>query len=170
VKILSLFLCFLLIFQTTVFAAGKSTILKKDQKAPFAETLLHAKAIAEILAQTKKLKDELKLKLTQQKEKLKIEHDFKYNLLKADFSSLEKRTKDLIILKDGELVRLQKLALKRPGRHSHWFFAAGVVVGVGVAIAITYVVTNAISSATSNSIDKALSGDLKVTLGAAENK
>ena len=153
-KTLFFFLFFLVIFLTNVFAAGKSTTLKKDQKAPFAGTLLDAKAIAEILAQTKKLKDELKLKLTQQKEKLKIEHDFKYNLLKADFSSLEKRSKDLIILKDGELVRLQKLALKRPGRHSHWFFAGGVVVGVGVAIAITYVVTNAISSATTNAGNK----------------
>ena len=168
-KTLFFFLFFLVIFLTNVFADGKSTTLKKDQKAPFAGTLLDAKAIAGILAQTKKLKNELKLKLTQQKEKLKIKHDFKYNLLEADFSSLRERTNELIILKDGELVRLQKLALKRPGRHSHWFFAAGVVVGVGVAIAITYVVTNAISSATSNSIDKALSGDLKVTLG-SENK
>ena len=168
-KTLFFFLCFLVIFLTNVFAAGKSTTLKKDQKAPFAGTLLDTKAIAGILAQTKKLKEELKLKLTQQKEKFKIEHDFKYNLLRADFSSLEKRTNELIILKDGELVRLQKLVLKRPGRHSHWFFAAGVVVGVGVAIAITYVVTNAISTMASNSLDKALSGNLKVTLG-AENK
>ena len=49
-KVLSFILCFLMVFQTTVFAAGKSTTLKKNQKAPFPGTLLDAKAIAEILA------------------------------------------------------------------------------------------------------------------------
>ncbi len=33
-KVLSFILCFLLIFQTTVFATGKSVTLKKNQKAP----------------------------------------------------------------------------------------------------------------------------------------
>ena len=156
-----------MIFQTTVFAAGKSTTLKKDQKAPFPGTLLDSKAIAEILAKTKKLKEELKLKLTQQKEKLKIQHDFKYNLLKVDFSALQKRSDDIIKLKNEELTRLQKHAFKRPGRHSHWFFAAGVVIGVAVTIAITAIIVKATTDIASSGLDKALSGDLKVTLGTA---
>jgi len=147
-KILPLILCFLMTFQATVFAAGKSVTLKKDQKAPFPGTLLDSKAIAEILAKTKKLKNELKLKLTQQKEKLKIEHDFKYNLLKVDFSSLQKRSGDIIKLKNEELSRLQKHAFKRPGRHSHWFFAAGVVVGVGLTIAVTCIIVKATTNIT----------------------
>jgi hypothetical protein len=138
----------MLIFLTNVFAAGKSVTLKKDQKAPFPGTLLDSKAIAEILAKTKKLKNELKLKLTQQKEKLKIEHDFKYNLLKVDFSSLQKRSGDIIKLKNEELSRLQKHAFKRPGRHSHWFFAAGVVVGVGLTIAVTCIIVKATTNIT----------------------
>ena len=147
-KTFFIFLCFMLIFLTNVFAAGKSVTLKKDQKAPFPGTLLDSKAIAEILAKTKKLKNELKLKLTQQKEKLKIEHDFKYNLLKVDFSSLQKRSGDIIKLKNEELSRLQKHAFKRPGRHSHWFFAAGVVVGVGLTIAVTCIIVKATTNIT----------------------
>ena len=46
---------------TTEDAAGKSVTLKKIQKAPFPGTLLDAKAISEILAKTKKLKEETKL-------------------------------------------------------------------------------------------------------------
>ena len=166
-KILPLILCFLMIFQTTVFAAGKSTTLKKDQKAPFPGTLLDSKAIAEILAKTKKLKEELKLKLTQQKEKLKIQHDMRYNLLKVDFSALQKRSDDIIKLKNEELTRLQKHAFKRPGRHSHWFFAGGVILGVAVTIAITAIIVKATTDIASSGLDKALSGDLKVTLGTA---
>ena len=169
-KVLSFFLCFLIAFQTTVFAAGKSVTLKKDQKAPFPGTLLDSKAIAEILAKTKKLKEELKLKLKQQKEKLKIQHDMKYNLLKVDLSSLQKRSDDIIKLKNDELTRLQKHAFKRPGRHSHWFFAAGVVVGIGLTIAVTCIIVKATTDMASNSLNEALSGNLKVTLGASENK
>ena len=68
-KVLSFILCFLMVFQTTVFAAGKSVTLKKDQKAPFPGTLLDSKAIAEILAKTKKLKEELKIKTHSTKRK-----------------------------------------------------------------------------------------------------
>jgi len=142
-KILPLILCFLIMFQNTVSAAGSSTTLKKGEKAPFPGTLLDAKAVAEILAKTKKLKEELKLKLSNQKEKLKAQHDLKYNLLKIDLSSLQKRSDDIIKLKNEELTRLQKHAFNRPGRHSHWFFAGGVTLGVAVTIAITCIIVKA---------------------------
>ena len=139
-KVLSFFLCFLIAFQTTVFAAGKSVTLKKNQKAPFPGTLLDAEAIAEILAKTKKLKEEIKLKLTQQKEKLKIQHDMKYNLLKVDISALQKRSDDIIKLKNEELTRLQKIVFKPKRDLTILWFTIGVAIGVGSTIGIAFAI------------------------------
>ena len=52
-KILPFLLSFLLLFQPALYAAGKSTTLKKGQKAPFPGTLLDAEAVAKILADKK---------------------------------------------------------------------------------------------------------------------
>ncbi len=139
-KILSFVLCFLLVFQTTVFAAGKSVTLKKNQKVPFPGTLLDAEAIAEILAKTKKLKEELKIKLTQQKEKLKIQHDMKYNLLKVDISALQKRSDEIIKLKNEELTRLQKMVFKPKRDLTILWFTIGVAIGVGSTIGIAFAI------------------------------
>ena len=139
-KILPLILCFLLAFQTTVFAAGKSVTLKKNQKAPYPGTLLDAEAIAEILAKTKKLKEETKLKLSQQKEKLKIQHDMKYNLLKVDISALQKRSDEIIKLKNEELTRLQKIVFKPKRDLTILWFTIGVAIGVGSTIGIAFAI------------------------------
>ena len=139
-KVLSFFLCFLIAFQTTVFAAGKSVTLKKNQKAPFPGTLLDAEAIAEILAKTKKLKEELKLKLSQQKEKLKIQHDMRYNILKLDLSALQKRSDEIIKLKNEELTRLQKMVFKPKRDLTILWFTIGVAIGVGSTIGIAFAI------------------------------
>ena len=53
-------------------------------------------------------------------------------------SFLKEKYDSILKIKDEEVNRLQKFALERPNKNSHWWFAGGVVAGIITSIAIFY--------------------------------
>ena len=41
-------------------------------------------------------------------------------------------------IKDEEINRFQKLALERPNKNSHWWFAGGMFAGIATSVIIFY--------------------------------
>ena len=139
-KILPFLLSFLLLFQPALYAAGKSTTLKKNQKAPFPGTLLDAEAVAKILADKNLAKLKCDLKLSTESAKMKALHDLKYNSCKINLDVERAKLKQLITLKNNQIERLQKIVLKPKRDLTILWFTIGVAIGVGSTIGIAFAI------------------------------
>ena len=139
-KILPFLLCSLLLFQPALYAAGKSTTLKKNQKAPFPGTLLDTEAVAKILADKNLAKLKCDLKLSTESAKMKALHDLKYNSCKINLDVERAKLKQLITLKNNEIERLQKIVLKPKRDLTILWFTIGVAIGVGSTIGIAFAI------------------------------
>jgi len=64
----------------------------------------------------------------------------KYNLLKVDISALQKRSDEIIKLKNEELTRLQKIVFKPKRDLTILWFTIGVAIGVGSTIGIAFAI------------------------------
>ena len=139
-KILPFLLCSLLLFQPALYATGKSTTLKKGQKAPFPGTLLDTEAVAKILADKNLAKLKCDLKLSTESAKMKALHDLKYNSCKINLDIERAKLKQLITLKNNEIERLQKIALKPKRDLTILWFTIGVAIGVGSTIGVAFAI------------------------------
>jgi hypothetical protein len=60
--------------------------------------------------------------------------------LQLRLDTLKKQSDNIILIKDQEIKRLERAALKRPNDYSIWWASGGVVTGVLATLAIVYAV------------------------------
>ena len=130
----------LIVFPVLAFADGTPKIkpMNQGEIAPFPGVLFNSAAVAQSIAE-KEYNDEqcrLRIGYIEQKE------DAKCKLLvttaAAEMNFLKQKYDSILKIKDEEVNRLQKFALERPNKNSHWWFAGGVVTGIITSIAIFY--------------------------------
>jgi len=129
----------LLLHSSLALANGpRVTTLELNQKAPFAGTLMSPAAVSQIIAETEMARDECKLRESFVEEREKTKCNLSVSNVQASLDALSGKHESIVDIKNGEIERLSKIALERPGKYNHWWFGGGVVVGIVTSIAIFY--------------------------------
>ena len=116
----------------------KVTTLQKGQQAPFAGSLLNPSAVAHAIAEKENIASQCRLseQYTEKREKAKC--DLLVATASARLDASRTAIDSILRIKDEEIERLNKVALDRPNRYSHWWFGGGIVVGIITSITIFY--------------------------------
>jgi len=123
---------------SVAFAGPKVKTLATGEKAPFAGTLMSPEAVAQIIAETETARDECKLRESFAQDREKAKCDLTVSNVQASLDALTGKHQSIMDIKNNEIERLNKIALDRPNRYNHWWFAGGVVAGIATSIAIFY--------------------------------
>ena len=145
-KLLSILLCFLLVFVPFVVKAeelslkGQVTSLKNGQKAPYAGILLDSVAASKMIVDKKYLQIEIELDLRKQFAKQLADKRLAFDLLKVEYDSLKKIHVETIKLRDQQIDTLDKALKVEMGKsdNSQWWLAGGVVIGILLSVAVFY--------------------------------
>lgn len=145
-KLLSILLCFLLVFVPFAVKAeelslkGQVTSLKNGQKAPYAGILLDSVAASKMIVDKKYLQIEIELDLRKQFAKQLADKRLAFDLLKVEYDSLKKIHVETIKLRDQQIDTLDKALKVEMGKsdNSQWWLAGGVVVGILLSVAVFY--------------------------------
>ena len=116
----------------------KITTLAKGASAPFAGTLLNPPAVAHTIAEKENVVNQCELSKQYIEGREKTKCDLTVNSAKASLEALDVKHSSIISIKDEEIQRLNKIALERPNRYNHWWFAGGTAVGIVTSIVIFY--------------------------------
>ena len=138
-KCLSLFLGLTIIFMPYSVLAqetGKITNLKKGDEAPFQGVLMDTITAGRLLAEKEYEQIECDLRIEYELQKFKAKHDLEIAIIENRATLLEEQNTSLLSIKNAEIERLQKLALKDPNDNANWWFAGGVLAGIVTSIAI----------------------------------
>jgi len=137
-KIIAILL--LVTFPMLAFAqeAPKIKPMNQGELAPFPGVLFNSSAIAQSIAEKEYNFEQCRLRIGHIEEKEKIRCDLLVSTVKIEVDFLQKRYDSILKIKDDEVNRLQEIALDRPNKNSHWWFAGGVVAGIVTSIAIFY--------------------------------
>jgi len=136
-KLIALILCFM--FTSPAFADGKVSVLKQDQKAPFAGYLLDPTAFATIEADKEAIIKKCELDKDLLSKKCNSECTFLKDSCKNEKEMLEKTLKIQIDSKDKELDRLNKLLIEQKTNRGLWF-GIGAATGIVVSLTTVYLV------------------------------
>lgn len=120
------------------FAGPKVKTLQEGEKAPFTGTLMNQHAVSQIIAETEVARDECKLRETFVQDREKAKCDLTVSNVQASLDALTGKHQSIMDIKNNEIERLNKIALDRPNRYNHWWFAGGVATGIVTSIAIFY--------------------------------
>jgi hypothetical protein len=151
---ISYFLIFTLIFPVSLYADPPSdesqpTLettpnprvmgIQKGQLAPFSGVLLNSLAAARIFADKDFSTEECDLRI-----KYNVDLEVaRMNLLlessRVSMESLDQKYTSIVQIKDNEIKRLADIA-SNTSDYSTWWFAGGVLAGIGLTIAIVYAV------------------------------
>ena len=146
-KLIAIVLSFTLVFPAATFAEetptntgidlGTFTILKKNDKAPFAGFLFDQSAVSKLLAETEFKLLELKLKHDFELQKSDALWQLKLDNSAASLTALQEKHTTLIDIKDNEIKRLTEIAVERNDYSTLWF-VGGIVLGIGLTVATVY--------------------------------
>ena len=130
----------LITFPILVFADETPKIkpMNQGEIAPFPGVLFNSSAVAQSIAE-KEYNDEqcrLRIGYVEQKEDAKCRLLVTTTAVEIDF--LKKKYDSILKIKDEEVNRLQKIALEKPNKNSHWWFAGGVIAGIVTSVVIFY--------------------------------
>ena len=130
----------LITFPVLAFANDDPKIkpMNKGEVAPFSGGLFNSTAVAQSIAEKEYNAEQCRLRIghIEQKEDAKCKLLVTTATVEIDF--LKKKYDSILKIKDEEVIRLQKFALEKPNKNSHWWFAGGVVAGIVTSIAIFY--------------------------------
>lgn len=141
------FVTAIMVIMFPVYAISSPDIydIKKGEPSPIDGTVLTKEAISKILAEKKNVEEKHKLEIDYLKmrtdEKLKSEK----KIHEIEVEAFEKKNKSIIDIKDKELERLNKIALKNENT-SRWWFVGGVVSGILVTVGLFFATSYAIKS------------------------
>ena len=112
--------------------------MNQGETAPFAGVLFNSTAVAQSIAEKEYNSEQCRLRIgyVEQKEGAKCRLLVTTSI--AEMSFLKQKYDSILKIKDEEVNRLQKFALERPNKNSHWWFAGGIVAGIVTSIAIFY--------------------------------
>ena len=119
-------------------SAPKVVTLAKNQKAPFAGTLLNPAAVAHTIAEKESVANQCALAKQYVEERGAAKCDLLVKTAETRLESVRLERDSIMGIKDEEIERLRKMALDRPNRHNHWWFAGGVVAGIVTSITIFF--------------------------------
>ena len=130
----------LMTFPMLVFAdeIPKIKPMNQGEIAPFSGVLFNSAAVAQSIAEKEYNFEQCRLRIGHIEEKEKIRCDLLVSTVKVEVGFLQKKYDSILKIKDEEVNRLQKIALERPNKNSHWWFAGGIVAGIVTSIAIFY--------------------------------
>ena len=123
--------------QTTTSTSAQFTFLNEGDVAPFTGTLFSVEATAKLLAQQERDKQECKLKLKYETDKLQAKCVRDRDLLSSELEIEKKKYNIIVSAQDEEIARLQKLALDT-GEYDILWFGGGVALGIATSIAIFF--------------------------------
>ena len=137
-KIIAIIL--LVTFPMLVYAqeAPKIKPMNQGETAPFAGVLFNSAAVAQSIAEKEYNADQCRLRIGYVEQKEGAKCKLLVTTAIAEMSFLKEKYDSILKIKDEEVNRLQKFALERPNKNSHWWFAGGVVAGIVTSIAIFY--------------------------------
>ena len=137
-KIIAIFL--LVTFPVMVFADDIPKIkpMNKGEIAPFAGVLFNPAAIAQTIAEKEYNAQQCRLRTEHLEQKEKAKCDLIVSTTKVEIDFLQKKYDSIMKIKDEEINRLQKVALERPNKNSHWWLAGGMVAGIITSVVIFY--------------------------------
>jgi len=137
-KIIAIIL--LMTFPAFVFAdeVPKIKPMNQGETAPFPGVLFNSSAVAQSIAEKEYNAEQCRLRTAHIEQKEKIRCDLLVSTVKVEVDFLQQKYNSILKIKDEEVNRLQKFALERPNKNSHWWFAGGIVAGIVTSIAIFY--------------------------------
>ena len=112
--------------------------MNKGEVAPFAGVLFNSSAVAQTIAEKEYNAEQCRLRIEHIEQKEKAKCDLLVATTKVEIDFLQKKYDSIMKIKDEEINRFQKLALERPNKNSHWWFAGGMVSGIATSIIIFY--------------------------------
>jgi len=116
----------------------KITDVAKGQKVPFAGTLLNPAAAAQLIAEKENVEEQCSLSKAYIENKEKARCDLLINTANARLDASKTTLDTILAIKDEEITRLNTLALEQPNKHTHWWFAGGLVAGIVTSVVIFY--------------------------------
>lgn len=114
------------------------TTLEKDQKAPYAGSLLNPAAAAQMIAEKENIESQCSLTKHYIEKKEKAKCDLLVGSVQATLDAIETKYTSILDIKNHEIERLHKIALAQPNAHNHWWLAAGIVAGIVTSVSIFY--------------------------------
>ena len=118
--------------------APKIVTLQKNQRAPFAGSLLNPAAVAKTIAEKENSAAQCKLTQEYIEEREKNKCDLAVGNARASLDALNSKHNAIVERKNDEVERLAKLAMDQPNRHNHWWALGGFVTGIATSVAIFY--------------------------------
>tara|TARA_Y100001938_G_C8096740_1_gene438635 strand:- start:902 stop:1348 length:447 start_codon:yes stop_codon:yes gene_type:complete len=112
--------------------------MNKGEVAPFAGVLFNSTAVAQSIAEKEYNAEQCRLRTEHLEQKEKAKCDLLVSTVKVEVDFLQKKYDSILKIKDEEVNRLQKIALEKPNKNSHWWFAGGMVAGIVTSVVIFY--------------------------------
>ena len=130
----------LVVFPLLSFAqeAPKIKPMNQGEVAPFPGVLFNSSAVAQSIAEKEYNADQCRLRTAHIEQKEKIKCVLLVSTVKVEVDFLQKKYDSILKIKDEEINRLQKFALEKPNKNSHWWFAGGVIAGIVTSVVIFY--------------------------------
>lgn len=137
-KIIAIIL--LITFPVMAFADDTPKIkpMNKGESAPFSGVLFNSSAVAQTIAEKEYNAEQCRLRIEHIEQKEKAKCDLLVATTKVEIDFLQKKYDSIMKIKDEEINRFQKLALEKPNKNSHWWFAGGMVAGIVTSVVIFY--------------------------------
>ena len=130
----------LMTFPALTFADDVPKIkpMNQGETAPFVGVLFNSAAIAQSIVEKEYNAEQCRLRTAHIEQKEKVKCDLLVSTVRVEVDFLQKKYDSILKIKDEEVIRLQKFALERPNKNSHWWFAGGVAVGIITSVVIFY--------------------------------
>ena len=112
--------------------------LSKNDKAPFSGVLYNPTAVAELVAQREALIKQHQLFIEQFEKQMQANCDLQVENLSAEVDVCNDKYNHMLGIKNGQIERLQNLALERPKSYSEWWFLGGILTGALITVGVVY--------------------------------
>lgn len=145
--IISLVLSLLLIFPIPLFAdvpelppQPRITGIQEGEAAPYSGVLLNTIAAAQIFVDKDHSQEECGLRIQLEVEKETQRMNLLLDSMKVTLESAEERHNSILEIKNQEIERLSEIASETPNDYSMWWFAGGVIAGIGLTIGVAFAI------------------------------
>ena len=119
---------------------AKVTGIKKGEEAPYNGVLLNTAAAAKIFADKEYSAKECELRINYEVQKEILRMQLLLDTTKVSLEATQTKYDAIVKIKDNELERLSKIALKPKNDYSSLWASGGVLVGIGLTIAVVYAI------------------------------
>ena len=112
--------------------------MNQGETAPFSGVLFNSTAVAQSIAEREYNTEQCRLRIQHLEQRERAKCDVLVAIANTEVDFLEQKYDSVLKIKDEEIDRFQKLALEKPNKNSHWWFAGGMVAGIVTSVVIFY--------------------------------